>query len=298
MELAKLGKAHRRRLGGRSLQAESAGERGTGGPIKIAVDGVAFQQGLAETSRLWLSILTELAEHADVALLLLDRGECPKLPRAETTAFPTYTFGAAAADSFLLEEICKEQSVDAFLSTCYTTPITTPSVLLLTDEACKDFWPPFPTRVHQERELAIGHATFLLRHAGSPVGKELRAQLSRLEGLDQATSFETPEGAARTLHDLLRLAARERKSAAEQQFFEDWERLRSIQAQTEIGESLELEKFRGNRLIASLLCTIARLISPLSERFPFLASVSSAINRKGVAMWNRSLIPPLPPGSG
>ena len=83
------------------------------------------------------------------------------------------------------------------------------------------------------------------------LARSLREQLSRLEGLDQATSFETPEGAARTLHDLLRLAARERKSAAEQQFFEDWERLRSIQAQTEIGESLELEKFRGNRLIAA-----------------------------------------------
>lgn len=180
---------------------------------------MAFQLGHGAASVLWLSILSALSEQAEVSLLLLDRGNCPKLPGAQAIAFPTFTLGAAAADSFLIEEICKEQGVDAFMSTCHTTPIATPSILVLHDEFSDELWPSFPVRARQERELAIGHASLVLCSRGSPADEALRAQVS------QPTPFQTPQEAAEILPGLLRRVACERESGAAREFFRDWERL-------------------------------------------------------------------------
>jgi hypothetical protein len=263
--------------------------------MNLMIDGAAFQLRLVETTRLWLSLLSQLAEDPAITIVLLDRGGSPALPGMKILTFPSYRVDNGPADSFLLEEFCKEQATDVFLSTYYTTPVETPSLLLLNNELGEDCWPNFSDRAEQEREIAISHASFFLRQAGSPIAEQLQRQLARLGVVDQnVTSFTTTEDAAKALHKLAALARDERESDEGRQFFREWERLRAIQGETDIGEKLEFPKIRGNVPLATFLCSIAQHLSRFSESAPVLAKLASAIDREGVAMWNANL-PPVRP---
>lgn len=116
----------------------------------IVIDGVFFQFHILGVARVWMELLkvwikNGFAEH----LIILDRqgsafnfppdaiyhpaGTMPRLPGLRYRLIPSYSYDHPEQDRQLLQRICDEEGADLFLSTYYTTPITTPSILMLHD---------------------------------------------------------------------------------------------------------------------------------------------------------------------
>jgi predicted O-linked N-acetylglucosamine transferase (SPINDLY family)/glycosyltransferase involved in cell wall biosynthesis len=102
---------------------------------KIVVDGVFFQLNQSGIARVWKSLLEEwvksgFAKH----IIVLDRaGTAPKIHGIKYRTVPVYDYSKLYADRTILQEICDEEDVDVFISSYYTTPITTPSVFMAYD---------------------------------------------------------------------------------------------------------------------------------------------------------------------
>ncbi|MEH1765201.1 MAG: O-linked N-acetylglucosamine transferase family protein [Nostoc sp.] len=114
---------------------ELQGTDNNGSKPKIVVDGVFFQLNQSGIARVWKSLLEEwvksgFAKH----IIVLDRaGTAPKIPGIRYRNVPVYDYSKVDADRTILQEICDEEDVDVFISSYYTTPITTPSVFMAYD---------------------------------------------------------------------------------------------------------------------------------------------------------------------
>ena len=103
---------------------------------KIVIDGVFFRfaSGIA---RVWKHLLahwalTELAG----SLVIVDRGRtAPRHPGMRYVDAPHLDFADAnaEADRRMLQDICERENASLFVSTYYTTPLTTPSAMLVLD---------------------------------------------------------------------------------------------------------------------------------------------------------------------
>jgi glycosyltransferase involved in cell wall biosynthesis/Tfp pilus assembly protein PilF len=113
------------------------------GPVRqpgnrIMIDGVIFQlqhKAPAGISRVWTSLLRELA-NTELAkdIILLDRSStAPVIPGIETRPAPGYDSQRFESDPLLLQEICDHERVGLFVSTYYTFPEQTHSMILLHD---------------------------------------------------------------------------------------------------------------------------------------------------------------------
>ena len=109
----------------------SASESG----IKVIVDGVFFQLYRTGIARVWNSLLEEwvvngFARH----ILVLDRARtAPKITGIRYRDIPAYDYSQTDIDRQMLQQVCDEEGIDLFISTYYTTPINTRSVLMLYD---------------------------------------------------------------------------------------------------------------------------------------------------------------------
>lgn len=104
--------------------------------LKIVIDGVFFRfsSGIARVWRRMLShwALTDLA----ACLVIVDRGRtAPRYAGMRYIDAPHLDFGDANAESDrrMLQDICDRENANLFVSTYYTTPLTTPSALLVLD---------------------------------------------------------------------------------------------------------------------------------------------------------------------
>jgi glycosyltransferase involved in cell wall biosynthesis/SAM-dependent methyltransferase len=103
----------------------------------ILIDGVFFQLYKTGIARVWRSLLqqwanTEFASH----ILVLDRANtAPQIPGIRYRTIAPYDYNNTKGDRQLLEKICDEEKADLFISTYYTTPLTTPSVFMAYDFA-------------------------------------------------------------------------------------------------------------------------------------------------------------------
>lgn len=101
----------------------------------ILVDTVFFQLFQTGIARVWQSLLSQWS-HTEFgkSLVVLDRGNsAPKIPGLAYRTIPPYNVQDLDRDRQLLQQICDEENADLFISTYYTTPLTTPSVLLVHD---------------------------------------------------------------------------------------------------------------------------------------------------------------------
>ncbi|MEP0815708.1 MULTISPECIES: glycosyltransferase [Trichocoleus] len=102
---------------------------------KIVIDGMFFQFSNTGIARVWSTLLAEwsrsnFADH----LLVLDRnGSAPRVPGIRYRLIPPYSYSNAALDRAILQQICDEEQASLFISTYYTTPISTPSVFMAYD---------------------------------------------------------------------------------------------------------------------------------------------------------------------
>ncbi len=126
--------------------------------IKLMVDGVFFQINNTGIARVWKSIIEILAESGQYEILFLDRGNAPQIKGVYYIPFPRNLFSQCAADSFLIQEICDYYQIDVFTSTYYTTPVTTPMVLMVHDMNPELFDFDLTQRAWMEKDIAISYA--------------------------------------------------------------------------------------------------------------------------------------------
>lgn len=102
---------------------------------KIIVDGVFFQLYKTGIARVWRSLLEEWGENGFAEnIIVLDRVRtAPKIRGVNYRQVPAYDVNNIAADRDMLQQVCDEEAADLFISTYYTTPVSTPSVLMVHD---------------------------------------------------------------------------------------------------------------------------------------------------------------------
>ena len=125
--------------------------------MKLLVDGVCFQHAHSGAARVWRSIVPALVA-ADQDVLILDRGGLPTFDGAQRIPFPAYKDLYTADDSSLIQRVCDAWRMDVFTSTGYTTPLTTPMFLLVSDMTAEIYNGDQTHRQQQERSLAISYA--------------------------------------------------------------------------------------------------------------------------------------------
>ncbi len=110
-------------------------ERSSKGPGKIVIDGVFFQLHNTGIAKLWEALLSCWSKR-DIAksILLLDRnGTAPVFPGIKTIKIPAYFQPNVEPDRALMQQICDLENADYFISTYYSTPLTTPSIQMVYD---------------------------------------------------------------------------------------------------------------------------------------------------------------------
>lgn len=144
-----------------SPPGKEPGPRSTSdGPI--VVDGVFFQHFLnTGIARVWRSNLEQwLKSGFSSRVLFLDRGGAgPRLPGLPTRSIPRWDPEATAEDSLMLQRVCDEEGAALFVSTYYTTPIRTPSLMLVYDLIPERLGLDMSDPSWDEKRLAVEHAS-------------------------------------------------------------------------------------------------------------------------------------------
>jgi len=125
---------------------------------RLLVDGIFFQLNNTGIARVWFSVLGYLVQSGRFQVYFLDRGNAPKIPGVEYLPFPSFTRSASAADSRLIQDVCDELHIDVFTSTYYSTPLTTPMLLMVYDMIPELFDFDMSHRPWQEKITAISYA--------------------------------------------------------------------------------------------------------------------------------------------
>jgi glycosyltransferase involved in cell wall biosynthesis len=132
------------------------------GHAPIVVDGVFFQHrrntGIA---RVWQSHLREwLSSGFAARLLFLDRGgTAPRVPGLQTRSLPPYETDRTGEDSLLLQRVCDEEGAALFVSTYYTTPTATPSLMMVYDLIPERLGLDMSAGTLEQKHLAVEHAS-------------------------------------------------------------------------------------------------------------------------------------------
>ncbi|MEY3868066.1 MAG: hypothetical protein RLZZ338_1957 [Cyanobacteriota bacterium] len=129
--------------------------------MKIAIDGVFFQMYRTGIARVWRSLLEEWAQSEFVKnIIVLDRvGSAPKFPGINYVTIPPYDYGNTDADREMLQQVCDQEGVNLFISTYYTTPLSTPSVFMAYDMIPEILWADFNQPMWREKHRGIHHAS-------------------------------------------------------------------------------------------------------------------------------------------
>ncbi|MEM9771121.1 MAG: glycosyltransferase [Cyanobacteria bacterium P01_D01_bin.73] len=98
--------------------------------MKIVIDGVFFQIRNTGIARVWRSLLSHWSTQPFAqSIVLLDRGKtAPKFESIQSLEIPLYGQVGVEEDRQLLQKYCDQVGADLFVSTYYTTPVSTPSV--------------------------------------------------------------------------------------------------------------------------------------------------------------------------
>ncbi|MEB3340459.1 methyltransferase domain-containing protein, partial [Okeania sp.] len=103
--------------------------------FKVLIDGVFFQINNTGIARVWKSLLEVWSKDSfGKNILVLDRLKtAPKIPGINYRVIPGYNYGKINEDRQMLQQICDEENADIFISTYYTTPISTPYIFMAYD---------------------------------------------------------------------------------------------------------------------------------------------------------------------
>ncbi len=141
--------------------SQSSPEIETRAARPVIVDGVFFQLNNTGIARVWAELLRRWsAGPLGRRIVLLDRGKIPDDVRAAVTTipFPPLEYAAWQQDRVLVQQICDERGADLFLSTYYTRPLSTASLLLLYDMIPERLFRDLSSPMWAQKHDAIRHA--------------------------------------------------------------------------------------------------------------------------------------------
>ena len=121
---------------------------------------------------MWRSLFREWAKSGfGDHILILDRAaSAPHVPGLRYRQVSPYAYTQTAADTKMLQHICDEERADLFVSTYYTTPITTPSAFLAYDMIPEILGGPISDQVWREKHFSILHASIHMAISKSTAG--------------------------------------------------------------------------------------------------------------------------------
>lgn len=127
---------------------------------RLLVDGVFFQLSNSGIARVWRSILGAVAARSDFEVFFMDRGHAPRIDGVHYIPFPRVhkQFAHSAADSLLIQKVCDHYKIDVFTSSYYTTPVSTPMLLMVYDMIPELFGFDLNQRAWMEKGTAISYA--------------------------------------------------------------------------------------------------------------------------------------------
>ncbi|MEW6689381.1 MAG: tetratricopeptide repeat protein, partial [Pseudomonadota bacterium] len=122
--------------GAATAAAPTARRASTGArPLRVVVDGVFFQEFSTGISRVWQSLLQVwVANRFAERVLLLDRDNtAPPIAGVKRRTVPRHSYDRLEEDREMLQRVCDEENATVFASTYYTSPLETPSVMMVYD---------------------------------------------------------------------------------------------------------------------------------------------------------------------
>ncbi|PKQ30215.1 MAG: glycosyl transferase [Actinobacteria bacterium HGW-Actinobacteria-10] len=136
-----------------------AGDTGSG--VRIVLDGCIFQDRPFGIARLWRAIMAEWSREGFANhVIVLDRGAtAPRLPGFTYRRVPRLRAYDSASGRAMLEAVCRTESADLFISTHYTYPAKTRTLLYLYDMTPEMGGWDLDQPVWREKAGAIAHAS-------------------------------------------------------------------------------------------------------------------------------------------
>jgi len=133
----------------------------TSDTIKIVVDGIFFQINNTGIARIWKTLFEEWANDGFAKnIVVLDRaGTSPKISRVRYITVPPYDYNNTDADRVMLQKICDAEKADLFVSTYYTTPLSTPSVFMAYDMVPEMTGANLASPMWKEKHYGVYHAS-------------------------------------------------------------------------------------------------------------------------------------------
>jgi glycosyltransferase involved in cell wall biosynthesis/predicted O-methyltransferase YrrM len=127
----------------------------------ILVDSVFFQLYQTGIARVWKSLLEEWASNGFTKhIVVLDRaGTAPKIAGIRYRSISRYEYSNTDSDREMLEQVCDEEGANLFISSYYTTPITTPSVFMVYDMIPEVMGWDMDNPMWREKHQGIQHAS-------------------------------------------------------------------------------------------------------------------------------------------
>jgi FkbM family methyltransferase len=128
----------------------------------IVIDGVFFQISNTGIARVWSSLLKEWSKtEFSKRIIVLDRAKTA--PRIEGIIYRDvypYNYDDVETDRQLIQSICDEENALLFISTYYTTPLTTASVFMAYDMIPEVMNHDFSLPMWKEKARAIELSSF------------------------------------------------------------------------------------------------------------------------------------------
>jgi glycosyltransferase involved in cell wall biosynthesis len=127
----------------------------------IVIDGIFFQLGRTGIARVWTALLHEWStEPFAKRLLVLDRGNTvPRFDGIRYRTIPLYDYRTSGDDARRLQMLCDEERAGLFVSTYYTTPLTTPSVFVAYDMIPEVYCHELDSPMWREKHYGVQHAS-------------------------------------------------------------------------------------------------------------------------------------------
>jgi|GEM_PF-5957237 len=138
----------------------------------VLLDGLFFQYRTSGIARVWQAILEIVSKTADASrFVLLDRaGSFPRIPGFRYLTLPAHCEEDHRHEQALLQQLCDQEGAALFISTWHSSPLTTPSLLMLHDMIPELMLPREEfdaTPRWQEKKAAIRQATAYLAVSGT-----------------------------------------------------------------------------------------------------------------------------------
>ncbi|RZL03857.1 MAG: FkbM family methyltransferase [Rubrivivax sp.] len=146
--------------------------------FKVVIDGVFFQIGRSGIARVWTQLLQQWVDNGFARqVVVIDRARSmPRLPGITYVDAPAFAYGDH--DRRLVQAICDQVQAQVFISTYYTLPVSTPSLMMVHDLIPELLGWDLSEPMWQQKQQAMAYATRFVSVSHN-TAKDLKAYLKR-----------------------------------------------------------------------------------------------------------------------